>query len=1618
MEASRRRALGWGSPSCYQTRRRHAGWKFRVAATLCLVVLLYRRSNGGEQPESGVPVSLANIIATVERPTTLPAAQQHRPALSERPPMTLNGNSKPSYFQLHGARAARPYQKRAVQRFFELMEKADEEPDSPVMPWRFTLTCGTGKTFIYGLIIQRDLQQFPGGKHVVFVPWRDLARQTEREFRAFGFRSCVLGDGTNEVGDCDVVVCVYASARRLLLSGLDFRIKLIDEAHHVTDSELAGYAKHIDVIPAQYCGIFSATFRSKDHIEFEYGLDQAVEERFIADINLTFPVLPGNESRVMRIAKIAAQHAWQWSPMFVVFNNRAHGLACADAMTAMGAPAAFLDSNTKRFDRERLKDKLRTGELKALAIVGLFNEGTSINELRTVIFGAMRWSPVNAQQLALRVTRLHSIKQQGDRIYGNVVLPVLDGWTDESFQMVTRAVLNMSNTLRRRVKDRCSRHVSILGSHGGRASFGDLRDAFDALEPCLVEKPRQTDIFAKWVEKLENFVQQTGRLPQEKRSQADSDDEEQALCRWLSRQRIRFMDGSLSESSVSMLEKVPCMPPRIEKWRLLSELPTWEARCAAYASFVSESGGRHPAREGGLERFLSQWMSSALQQELSQEKLEQLLKIDGIRDRLKNAERRRSLQRPDDDVLIEELQGWASRNPGRLPSRLAEDDKERQLGSWLQPLRQRKSMADKNDTTRAAVEAVVGPLWSVWDSRYEEVLAFQADHGGCLPRLTENSSCEDALARWLLRQMRLFGCGRLKEDRASSLRQIQAINASWDTRMAHFLGWLSKNGGRFPDLHSDDRDEQDVAAWLHDNHALYRAGGLKQVDPVRIPSKFAIRTPEAFERWPASVYQQEVDERRIRRLSAMAKKYGGALPRRSKALSPAETRLLNALEKQLREYGEGKMKEDLVNKYLDVPEIASWWDGGHAMMMGWLASNGGRLPEFDSVDGRESLIAKWLSETNNMYSPADQLQGSTAKVPGGAAEEPKEADAGIAHRWEQTVRLEPDFKQKLRAWKHFANWEERRQQLEMWIAENGRLPKKKARDEQEKQLARWLSRLKLKFQQGMLRDHQLQMLQKVPLVDELLDSWHLPACMSWEDRCLLFRQWVENYGELPKSGGKRDEEQLYNQWLWRTRNMLQGDSLRDGQIEMLELVPGMEAKVAKWKWELMSFERRCEALLAWRRKNDMAWPSKRAHDDVHERQLGLFVQQLQASKAKKSLGANQLERLAKIPGMMSKLAGPQGKWTTRCKDLLRWMQDNEERWPAASAHSSEERSLAWWVEQTRGSFKKGRLSESQLSQLNQLPGIEDRLKSWEKRRDDDWEDHYCRLQEWVDIHGKLPMDNLDDDESRLLFCWICQLRVLYSSGQLGEEKMKRLKEVPGMDPIISTFDAPLTLEQRCFELETWVKQHGKLPTVKQERSLYRWINSLKEKYLAGILRRAILEQLQRVPGMIQKFVRWSKDSQQEASWEDRFDQLQLWMMRGSRQALPLEDSSDGVEAGLAKWLKDLAPHCRWGSLTDEQVAQLKGLRGMAERVDEWVKNLWEERCTRLHRWTSIRGALPRTVSNNPEEEFLSEWLAHAQHEYKFHRLNDSEVETLRSIGGMAERMDTWHKLRKKRLKSS
>ena len=103
-------------------------------------------------------------------------------------------------------------------------------------------------------------------------------------------------------------------------------------------------------------------------------------------------------NRLQALADLVAKRSLEWAPMFVYFSDTTRAKTFNKLLCEKGVGAELVIGDTKTKDRAQTLARIRSGKTLALSLCGCYNEGISVDELRTVIFGDLRHSDVNRQQ--------------------------------------------------------------------------------------------------------------------------------------------------------------------------------------------------------------------------------------------------------------------------------------------------------------------------------------------------------------------------------------------------------------------------------------------------------------------------------------------------------------------------------------------------------------------------------------------------------------------------------------------------------------------------------------------------------------------------------------------------------------------------------------------------------------------------------------------------------------------------------------------------------------------------------------------------------------------------------------------------------------------------------------------------------------------------------------------------------------------------------------------------------------------------------------------------------------------------------------------------------------------
>ena len=278
--------------------------------------------------------------------------------------------------------------------------------------FKFQLPCGMGKTFIVYDIIKKS-----NGKHIIFTPWIILAEQIEKECSQLDIKTSLLGDRRTIVkSDFELLICVYPSVDKI--PNIEFKYKFIDEAHHIENSDSI-FRNKIFEIKSEKTLCLSATYHNQENLDFILTLRDGIEKNYLTDyvLNIEYYSSLNKDYALMKTIK----ENIDWSPMFIYFNNIDKAIKYAKELRKMNINATHLESKDGKEKRRSIKENVLNRTIDVVCLCGIYNEGVSISNLQTVIFGDLRFSDINKIQVSMRGSRKHPTKP-----FYRIVLPLVE----------------------------------------------------------------------------------------------------------------------------------------------------------------------------------------------------------------------------------------------------------------------------------------------------------------------------------------------------------------------------------------------------------------------------------------------------------------------------------------------------------------------------------------------------------------------------------------------------------------------------------------------------------------------------------------------------------------------------------------------------------------------------------------------------------------------------------------------------------------------------------------------------------------------------------------------------------------------------------------------------------------------------------------------------------------------------------------------------------------------------------------------------------------------------------------------------------------------------------------
>ena len=311
--------------------------------------------------------------------------------------------------------------------------------------------CGTGKSYIMLNLIKITLEVNSDLKFIIFVNTIDLGNQTLKLFKSAGVNTILVGNSYNYNDNYSVIICIYNSNKKIP-NIINFRYLIIDESHHL-ENESSTFIREIKNLKYQQLINFSATFKNKDNIDYSYTLRQGINDNYLSDYRLVFEIF-SSENYYKTLVNVIKEKIISWTPMFIYFNSRERGEKFNQLLVDSNLKSEFICGKDTSTIRNQARQDIEDQKLDILCLCGLYNEGVSINCLKSVIFGDLRNSQINKIQIAMRASRKHQ-----NKTHSNIIFPVIETPYNENKKL--KEILNTFTSIDSELKENIKNYPKV-----------------------------------------------------------------------------------------------------------------------------------------------------------------------------------------------------------------------------------------------------------------------------------------------------------------------------------------------------------------------------------------------------------------------------------------------------------------------------------------------------------------------------------------------------------------------------------------------------------------------------------------------------------------------------------------------------------------------------------------------------------------------------------------------------------------------------------------------------------------------------------------------------------------------------------------------------------------------------------------------------------------------------------------------------------------------------------------------------------------------------------------------------------------------------------------------------
>ena len=338
-------------------------------------------------------------------------------------------------------------------------------------------------------------------------------------------------------------------------------------------------------------------------------------------------------------------------------------------------------------------------------------------------------------------------------------------------------------------------------------------------------------------------------------------------------------------------------------------------------------------------------------------------------------------------------------------------------------------------------------------------------------------------------------------------------------------------------------------------------------------------------------------------------------------------------------------------------------------------------------------------------------------------------------------------------------------------------------------------------------------------------------------------------------------------------------------------------------------------------------------------------------------------------------------WGKGFNQLLKYVDTNHHAKVPSRYIDDSDFALGSWVNHRRQDYKKGKLSLSQIQELESLKNW-----SWNPIKEI-YHESFISLKNFVNTnhHARVPSTYIDDN-GLALGSWVNTQRGKYNKGTLSLENIKQLESVKGWlwDPINEDY------QKRLEQLLQFEKKHGHISVPKnyiddEGHNLSSWIYLRRKHYRDGKLTDNQVQQLESIEG-------WAWDANEE-KFQIGFNKLKEFFKKNQNIKVPKARDKDGYNLG--EWIRTQRKAYKNKNISFDRIQKL-------ESLDYWswnaIDDAFENGFNSLKNFVeeNNHARVPNRYIDNDGYN-LGSWVSNIRFNFRNGKLSKDQIKKLETV---------------------